>query len=476
MGDHSGSSASDSASSASGSSLAHIEAIKHQREELRLEIAPQRLLRQYSVNIPTRCASEIGGASARHASPRVVEDMLERWERNREKWRRAGSSDSLADPERQADSPLASRVDLGSKAAPGPPADAAGSPMVAAPVRRRSSLFRSNEVFEATFGEGFLGLEFVLDEAKREVVVLHVQNGAWNEVILAMQPGATLTRGLTVEAVDGTSIGACSPQKILELLQYSARPMTVRFRRNTKAVVCKLCECKVDAFRLNEHTDYCVMSKRFEIEADVINSSLMKLVTSINANLSSEPVRPFFHEQDVHFYHTMRVVAIQAASCDVSSIDSFALCCRLIKIIDRIREHEHETSSFVVERGLKYCGRIRNLIHAKMSKMRLTHKVMFQQEPYEVVRSPLQRTKSLEDIDVTSRAVPAAASTIATRPTAYRVSIRDFQIVKPISKGAFGKVYLARKKTTGDQYAIKVLAKEHLKRKKQVRVFSLWLN
>lgn len=43
----------------------------------------------------------------------------------------------------------------------------------------------------------------------------------------------------------------------------------------------------------------------------------------------------------------------------------------------------------------------------------------------------------------------------------------DFEIIKPISKGAYGKVYLAKKKTTGDRYAIKVLAKEHILRKKQ---------
>ena len=32
----------------------------------------------------------------------------------------------------------------------------------------------------------------------------------------------------------------------------------------------------------------------------------------------------------------------------------------------------------------------------------------------------------------------------------------DFEIVKPISKGAFGRVFLAKKIVTGDVYAIKV--------------------
>nr|KAJ0227272.1 hypothetical protein LSAT_V11C100028150 [Lactuca sativa] len=36
-----------------------------------------------------------------------------------------------------------------------------------------------------------------------------------------------------------------------------------------------------------------------------------------------------------------------------------------------------------------------------------------------------------------------------------RTSIDDFEIIKPISRGAFGRVFLAKKRTTGDLFAIK---------------------
>ncbi len=39
---------------------------------------------------------------------------------------------------------------------------------------------------------------------------------------------------------------------------------------------------------------------------------------------------------------------------------------------------------------------------------------------------------------------------------AAAMSIDDFEVIKPISRGAFGRVYLARKKATGDPFAIKV--------------------
>jgi len=47
-------------------------------------------------------------------------------------------------------------------------------------------------------------------------------------------------------------------------------------------------------------------------------------------------------------------------------------------------------------------------------------------------------------------------------------SIREYSIVKPISKGAYGSVFLARKKLTGDYYAIKVLKKADMIAKNQV--------
>ncbi|XP_016467982.1 putative serine/threonine protein kinase IRE4 [Nicotiana tabacum] len=49
-----------------------------------------------------------------------------------------------------------------------------------------------------------------------------------------------------------------------------------------------------------------------------------------------------------------------------------------------------------------------------------------------------------------------------------RTSIDDFEIIKPISRGAFGRVFLARKRSTGDLFAIKVLKKLDLLRKNDI--------
>ena len=48
-------------------------------------------------------------------------------------------------------------------------------------------------------------------------------------------------------------------------------------------------------------------------------------------------------------------------------------------------------------------------------------------------------------------------------------SIKDYVFLKPISKGAYGQVYLAKKKLTGKIYAIKVLKKSDMTSKNQIQ-------
>lgn len=68
----------------------------------------------------------------------------------------------------------------------------------------------------------------------------------------------------------------------------------------------------------------------------------------------------------------------------------------------------------------------------------------------------------------------------APQPRAVPPSIKDFEVIKPISKGAFGSVYLTKKKSTGEYYAIKVLKKADMVAKNQVtnvkaeRAIMMW--
>ncbi|KAF7822203.1 putative serine/threonine protein kinase IREH1 isoform X1 [Senna tora] len=92
----------------------------------------------------------------------------------------------------------------------------------------------------------------------------------------------------------------------------------------------------------------------------------------------------------------------------------------------------------------------------------------------------LQLTEMVEDekIDITSTVIDEDAPldddvvrSLRTSPihsSKDRTSIDDFEIIKPISRGAFGRVFLAKKRTTGDLFAIKVLKKADMIRKNAV--------
>ncbi|ORY94239.1 hypothetical protein BCR43DRAFT_461749 [Syncephalastrum racemosum] len=75
--------------------------------------------------------------------------------------------------------------------------------------------------------------------------------------------------------------------------------------------------------------------------------------------------------------------------------------------------------------------------------------------------SPLQTTKVGK-----SPLSPLPTPVTTSRPC--QPGIKDFDIIKPISKGAFGSVFLAKKRSTGDYYAIKFLKKSDMIAKNQV--------
>lgn len=75
---------------------------------------------------------------------------------------------------------------------------------------------------------------------------------------------------------------------------------------------------------------------------------------------------------------------------------------------------------------------------------------------------------------------PRLSSVSQPQPRPAPTSIKDFEVIKPISKGAFGSVYLAKKKITGEYFAIKVLKKADMVAKNQVtnvkaeRAIMMW--
>ena len=91
-----------------------------------------------------------------------------------------------------------------------------------------------------------------------------------------------------------------------------------------------------------------------------------------------------------------------------------------------------------------------------------------------------RRQSSIHSPDTKASSSPkfTAMSQPPSKPQAP--SIKDFEVIKPISKGAFGNVYLSKKKLTGEYFAIKVLRKADMVAKNQVtnvkaeRAIMMW--
>jgi serine/threonine-protein kinase RIM15 len=91
-----------------------------------------------------------------------------------------------------------------------------------------------------------------------------------------------------------------------------------------------------------------------------------------------------------------------------------------------------------------------------------------------------RRQSSVHSSDTRPPSSPKVGSISQPPQRVQPPSIKDFEIIKPISKGAFGSVYLSKKKLTGEYFAIKVLRKADMVAKNQVtnvkaeRAIMMW--
>ncbi|XP_043687798.1 probable serine/threonine protein kinase IRE4 isoform X2 [Telopea speciosissima] len=83
-------------------------------------------------------------------------------------------------------------------------------------------------------------------------------------------------------------------------------------------------------------------------------------------------------------------------------------------------------------------------------------------------KSIRSENKDKEGVEFTVDSASQSSALSSPSHSSHSTSIDDFEIMKPISRGAFGKVFLARKRTTGDLFAIKVLKKLDMLRKNDI--------
>ncbi|KAF0720496.1 hypothetical protein AaE_010313 [Aphanomyces astaci] len=231
------------------------------------------LLRQYSLNIP-RPGTE-------HAHQKIVSSARQRWQQYHLKWRA--------------------------------PPDAASD----------AATIYHEEVFEVIFGEGLLGIEFAIDDTTDRVVIKsvaatlsssssrHFKSKHTTQVVV----GSQLRPGLVVDVINDHQVHTLHGDEVLRMLATTERPMYVSFTTcDSSMVVCRLCECRVEASRLEEHMELCVFSKKHEQEASHINSMLLRIADVLDSNMRTHDMLSYFSDTDVALYKTMRAIALQVGS------------------------------------------------------------------------------------------------------------------------------------------------------------------
>ncbi|KAL0583147.1 hypothetical protein ABG067_006914 [Albugo candida] len=335
-------------------------------------------------------------------------------------------------------------------------------------INNTSTNLAPSEYIDVEVGKDPLGIELAANSGKTGVVVKSVAYGPSSKVPdVKNSRRFTIPSGSTINRINDVDVSEWNAERIIETLQVLPHPFAIRFRKNSVAyVLCKLCETKISAEHLNAHTTFCIKSKQHELCIEHINEDLERFANQV-LQLMNAPQAISKHccRYRQYAYSLLLDSTYKVARCNVNDVDSVHLCAQLVKSLRRLRETVprlyDSTCKWSFIHLIQYCTRLQKLIKEKIMEMRGAQKLMLQGTKYEHPLIPFGTRRSLVELKSPFSSVYPSSSCI--------VSIQDFDILKPISRGAFGCVYLARKKSTGDQFAIKVLGKEHVVRKKQVR-------
>ncbi|MEW5305926.1 MAG: hypothetical protein WDW36_008437 [Sanguina aurantia] len=213
-------------------------------------------------------------------------------------------------------------------------------------------------------------------------------------------------------------------------------------------LVCSICEESWPSARMEEHNGLCSQ----------LRSTLMSGTLSADAQLTTlaNVLEELFEKAGLGFNERADVVRLIKAARNAAALQP-----------DGSKIPSHRCSSLQ--------GDIKDLTEAYAQKRRIS--ISTSTYAKRIRRLIEEKTKLLAEQQLlrvgdanpgVARGSDPGDSGTSTPRSAPGMSIDEFDIIKPISRGAFGRVYLARKHATGDLFAIKVMKKRDLIRKNMV--------
>ncbi|KAG1681297.1 hypothetical protein FOA52_007343 [Chlamydomonas sp. UWO 241] len=222
--------------------------------------------------------------------------------------------------------------------------------------------------------------------------------------------------------------------------------------------VCRVCEEPWAACRLEEHSELCAVMHHFG--QDLLDDANLLMLANTIEGQSGGWLRGDGEggEDGAEVDYTVlrlawlarNAAALQPDSKAVSSQRAAKKAAGLKALIDL------SVSAAMSTLALTYARRILRLVESKL-EMLLDASFQF--------ASPLPPRQQPHEVNNNASSPPSPRDFLRRGIAAslrLQVTIEDFDLVKPISRGAYGRVYLARKRATGDYYAIKVMKKKDL--------------
>lgn len=190
-------------------------------------------------------------------------------------------------------------------------------------------------------------------------------------------------------------------------------------------VICRICDQPIDIDQIEAHTNTCVQAFQNERLIEKCNSDLQEIRTQL-AETFLKFQWPGSNDSVYSILHATMIIdaIIRIGTNDLESPDE------INSLINHLQNLKVPEIRYIIDKAQVYSAEKKKAINA-----------------YSAVREQLGRS---------------------ARPQSHTTTtIADFEFIKRISRGAFARVFLAKKKSTGDIYAIKVQSKTDVLNKNQ---------
>ncbi|KAJ6247933.1 serine/threonine-protein kinase pkga-related [Anaeramoeba flamelloides] len=222
------------------------------------------------------------------------------------------------------------------------------------------------------------------------------------------------------------------------------------YKQNLKFEICRVCNRKISVDKLIEHGEFCVIQAKSKLKLMGIDKNLKDLLIE--------------HEKSIDQFN-----ALELSEKDYSLLDFVKTTVKSILNVNindpnGIVECEtplHELKKVIYKFINSYNIQVINYVEKYMDNITLRVREL---REYTVSTHRVKKTLSQEYFDEINHSIINSDFSSKNIP-----SISDFELVKHISSGSYGQVFLARKKQTNDLFAIKVLEKQDMTLKNLVQ-------